>query len=187
MLRRALLGLLLLSPLAFAAGPPDSGTLDAQRKALDLLAPFDGLWRGPAKVLTPDGQWREFTQTERVGPLLGGTVRLVEGRGYQADGKLSFNAFAVISYSPRDQRYNFRSHAQGYVGDFPVEVRADGFSWTLPAGAGATIRYTATLNDGVWTEIGVRLVEGKEPMKMFEMAVKRVGPTDWPAAGALAP
>ena len=62
-MRRALLSLALLLSVApaFAAGPPDSqALLEAQRKALDLMAPFDGLWRGPAKILTPDGQWREF-------------------------------------------------------------------------------------------------------------------------------
>lgn len=187
-LRRTLLGLLLLSSSAFAAGPPDTAApIDAQRKALDLMAPFDGLWRGPAKILTPDGQWREFTQTERVGPLLGGSVRVVEGRGYRPDGQMSFNAFAVISFSPRDNRYNFRSYAQGHAGDFPVELRADGFTWSIPAGPGATIRYSATLKDGVWNEIGERLAEGKEPLKVFEMTVKKVGPTDWPAAGALTP
>jgi hypothetical protein len=177
----------LASAAACAAGAPDSAALlAAQRQAMQPLGIFDGTWRGPAKLISGDGQALLLTQTERVGSLLGGTVKLIEGRSHAPDGSSPFNALAVISYSPQAGKYNFRSHAQGYSGDFALEVRADGFTWTLPAGP-ATLRYTATVKDGVWTEIGERLVEGQAPVKTFEMTLQRIGPTDWPAAGAVAP
>jgi hypothetical protein len=47
------------------------------------------------------------------------------------------------------------------------------------------LRYTATVRDGVWTEIGERIVEGKPPVRTFEMRLKRIGSTDWPAGGAV--
>jgi hypothetical protein len=84
----------------------------------------------------------------------------------------------VISWSPREQRYNFRSHAQGHAGDFPVEILPDGFAWSIAAGP-ATIRYTATVKDGVWTEVGERLAAGAPPVRIFEMTLRRIGDAGW--------
>jgi len=177
--------LALASPSAPAAGAPDSAALlAAQRQAMQPLGILDGVWRGPAKIILPDGKEVLITQTERVGGFLGDTVKVIEGRGYAPDGTSPFNAFAVISYSPQSEKYNFRSYAQGYAGDFPMEVRPDGFTWSIKAGP-ATLRYTATVRDGVWVEVGERIVEGQAPVKTFEMSVRRVGATDWPAAGAV--
>jgi hypothetical protein len=185
LLTTSLLCMALAAPAHAAGDPRSAELLAAQARAMAPLSIFDGLWRGPATVTLPDGKTLQLTQTERVGSMLGGTLKVIEGRGYLPDGSAGFNAFAVISFSPQAGKYAFRSHAQGYAGDFPLEVRPDGFTWSTPAGPGATIRYTATLKDGVWTEIGERVVEGKPPMKMFEMQLKRIGSTDWPAGGAV--
>ena len=50
-----------------------------------------------------------------------------------------------------------------------------------------TIRYTAVVKDGVWREVGDRIAPDKEPVRFFEMTLKRVGHTDWPAGGAISP
>ena len=155
-----------------------------QRRSMQPLSIFDGTWRGPAKIILPDGKELLITQTERVGSFLSETVKVIEGRGYAQDGSITFNAFAVISYSPQSNKYNFHSYAQGYSGDFPLEVRPDGFTWSIKAGP-ATLRYTATVKDEVWVEVGERLVEGQVPVKTFEMTLRRIGNTDWPAAGAV--
>jgi hypothetical protein len=47
------------------------------------------------------------------------------------------------------------------------------------------IRYTAVIKGGEWREIGDRMMPGKEPIRFFEMNLKRVGDTSWPAAGAI--
>jgi hypothetical protein len=183
----AVFSLSLLPRAGSAADAPDAAALlAAQRQAIRPLAAFDGTWRGPAKVTLADGKVVEITQTERVGSFLDGSVKVIEGRGYAADGTQRFNAFAVLSYSPQTEKYNFRSYAQGYAGDFPLEVRPDGFTWSIKAGP-ATLRYTATVKDGVWTEIGERVVEGQPPVRTFEMTLRRIGSTDWPAAGAVPP
>lgn len=185
---RSLLACALLAAplLASAQGAPDSAArIEAQRQAMLPLAVIDGTWRGKATVSLPDGQKVEHTQTERVGSFLGGSVKVIEGRGFGSDGAVVFNAFGIISYSSQTGKHSMRSYAQGYSGDFPIEVRADGFSWSIPAGP-ATLRYTATVKDGVWTEVGERLVEGKPPVQTFEMTLQRIGNTDWPVAGAVA-
>ncbi len=173
-------------PTAWGAGPANEQLLQQQRTALHRLQQYDGVWRGEAKVFNPDGSTLSLTQTERVGPMLGGSIRVIEGRGYMIDGTLTFNAFAVISFAPATGRYTFRSYAQGYAGDFPLEVSDDGFRWSIQAGP-ATLRYTSTVKDGVWTEIGERIEAGKAPVKTFEMQLRRVSSTDWPSAGAPGP
>ena len=77
-----------------AAGPPDSKELiDEQRRAMMPLAIFDGTWRGPATATLAEGRRVELTQTERVGGFLGGSLKLIEGKGFAADGSVVFNAF----------------------------------------------------------------------------------------------
>lgn len=168
-------------------GRPDPATLLAsQREAMLRLAFMDGVWRGAAWTILPSGEKHSITQTERIGPFLDGSVKVIEGRGYDPDGKVTFNAFGTISYNPATRAYTLRSYAQGQVGDFVLTPTADGYIWELPMGA-MTIRYTAVIKDGAWREVGDRIVQGKEPVRFFEMNLKRVGDTNWPAAGAISP
>ena len=171
---------------ALGQGRPDPALIAAQREAMVPLAFMDGVWRGPAWTILASGEKHTVTQTERIGPFLNGSVKVIEGRGYDADGKVSFNAFATISFNPATRAYTMHSYAQGYVGDFSIKLTADGFVWEIPAGS-MKIRYTAVVKDGAWREVGDRITEGKEPVRFFEMNLKRIGDTDWPAAGAISP
>jgi hypothetical protein len=148
------------------------------------FALMDGVWRGPAWTILPSGEKHVITQTERIGPFLDGSVKVVEGRGYDPDGKITFNAFGTISYNPATRAYTMHSYAQGSVGDFVITPTPDGYVWEIPAGA-MTIRYTAVIKDGTLHEVGDRLIPGKEPVRFFEMTLKRLGDSSWPAAGAV--
>ena len=185
------LSLLLLMPgmalPALGQGRSDPATLiAAQREAMSRLSFMDGVWRGPAWTILPSGKKHNITQTERIGPFLDGLVKVIEGRGYDPDGKVTFNAFGTISYNAATRVYTLHSYAQGNVGDFVLTPTADGYIWEIPAGA-MTIRYTAVIKDGTWREVGDRIMPGKEPVRFFEMNLKRVGNTNWPAAGAVSP
>lgn len=165
-----------------AQGPPDpAARIAAQREAMAAFARMDGVWRGPAWSLTPGGR-RELVQTERIGPFLGGSVRVIEGRGYMANGSVGFNALGVISFDPAANAYTMTSWAQGHAGAFPIRPTADGYVWELPAGPGAVIRYTATIRDGTLREVGHRIAGDAPPVQIFEMNLRRVGDTAWPAA-----
>ena len=166
--------------------PAPAALIAAQREAMAPLAMMDGVWRGPAWTLLPSGEKHNVTQTERIGPFLDGSVKVIEGRGYDAEGKVSFNAFGTISWNPATHAYTLHSHALGQVGDFVLKPTADGYVWEIPAGP-ATIRYTAVIKGGAWREVGDRIVPGKEPARFFEMNLTRVGNTDWPAGGAVPP
>ena len=176
---------LVLPAAALAQGRFDpEAALTAQREAMTKLAMLDGEWRGTAWTITPAGEKHTVTQTERVGAMLGGSVRVIEGRGYEADGRVGFNAFAVISYQPDTKSYSMRSYASGRSGDFTVTPTADGFTWDIPAGP-MTIRHTATIKDGKWREVGDRILPGKEPVRFLEMNLERIGDSAWPAGGAV--
>jgi len=181
-------GLLLgsLDQVAAQGRPDPAALLAAQREAMQPLQAMNGVWRGTATMVEPNGEKRTITQTERIGPLLDGTLKVIEGRGYDAEGRLVFNSFGIVSYNPATRGYSMRSHARGLAGDFVFRPTADGFSWEIPAG-GATIRYTATIKGDSFHEIGERIVPGGEPMRFFEMTLKRIADTDWPAAGAAGP
>jgi hypothetical protein len=158
----------------------------AQRAAILKLAYMDGVWRGPAWTILPSGEKRDITQTERIGPFLDGSIKVIEGRGYDPDGTVTFNAFGTISFDQSTRAYTLHSYAQGRVGDFELKLNNDGYEWEIPAGP-MKIRYVAVIKDGAWREVGDQIAPGKEPVRFFEMNLKRVGDTDWPAGGAISP
>lgn len=167
------------------SGPWDPATrLAAEREAMQALAFLDGTWRGTATTERATGG---LVHTERVGTLLGGTIRLVEGRSYDSRGESPFNAFGVITYDPVRRTYGMRAHAMGYAADLPFEVRPDGFSWTQPMGTNVSIHYTATVRDGEWHEVGDRVAGASPPVRVFEMRLRRIGPSEWPQADSVPP
>lgn len=185
---RYLLAAMLLSLLAFPAAAQDprspEAMMAAQREAMAKLDWMDGVWRGQARVLTPQG-WQEIVQTERVGDFLDGTVKLIEGRGYNVHGDTVFNALGIVSYDPESGEYVMRSYALGRSGTFDFDPAENGYSWSIPAGPGAQVVYTARLEDGRWHQSGARIAGEAEPMPLYEMTLDRVGDSDWPAAGAV--
>jgi len=180
----AVLGLTFASPLAAQTRQDPQALIAAQRQAMTPFARMDGVWRGSAWSTTPNGR-HEITQTERIGPFLGGSVRMIEGRGYNADGSVGFNALGIISYQADTNSYTISSWAMGRGGVFPFRPTADGYEWEVPAGPGATIRYTATVTADTLVERGFRVAGSAPPVQIFEMNLRRVGATDWPGAGAV--
>lgn len=189
--RLAAMVLLLLTtaeaPAADTPPRPDPASLiTAQREAMKRLAFMDGVWRGTAWSLMASGEKHTVTQTERIGPFLDGSVKVIEGRGYDPDGKVTFNALGIVSYDPLKHAYSMHSYALGMSGDFSFLPNDDGYVWEIPAGP-VTMRYTATIKDSTWNEVGDRMTAGKESVRFFEMNLTRVGDTNWPAAGAVPP
>jgi hypothetical protein len=179
--------LLLLASPALAQAPPGADTLLAlQRAAMAKLSFMDGVWRGPAWTILPGGTRHSVTQTERIGPFLGGAVKVIEGRGYGANDSVTFNAFGIVSYDPTRKAHTLHSYAMGMAGDFVFMPADSGYSWEIPAGT-MTIRYTAVVRRGKWREIGERVVTGGDAIQFFEMNLARVSDTSWPGAGAIPP
>ena len=167
------------------AQAPGSAALSAKQVAMmQPLAWMDGRWRGEAVIQSPGGEIK-LTQTERVGPMLGGAIRVIEGRGFDSQGKLAFNAAATMVYDPATEKYAMHAFSDGRVGVFKLDVQSNGYAWETPAGT-ATIRYTAVFQDGVWTETGDFVLPGAPPRPFFVMKLRRIGSTKWPSAGGVA-
>lgn len=182
----AAIAVIVATPVLAQMPPDPAPRLAAQKQAMGRLAMMDGVWRGPAWTTRADGGRHEITQTERIGPLLDGTVKVLEGRGYMADGATGFNALAVISYEPSTEAFTLHSYAMSQKGDFSLKPTADGYVWEIPAGP-MVIRYTAVIKGDAWREIGEQIMPGRPPAQFFEMNLKRVGDSAWPTAGAIPP
>lgn len=157
--------------------------IQAEKAAMQPLKKMVGIWRGKATIITRSGK-HTITQTERVGPFLGGSVMVMEGRGYEPNGNVSFNALGIISYAPSSKTYTMRAYAQGHAGTFALEPVDDGFKWAIKAGP-VSMHYTATIKNGTWHEVGRRTLPSGKSVKFFEMTLHRTGDTDWPSAGAV--
>jgi hypothetical protein len=113
-----------LAATAFAQAPQDPRPLiAAQKEAMAPLRYMGGVWRGPATTVRAGGEKHTITQTERIGAFLDGSVKVIEGRGYDAQGQVTFNALGIISYDPAKKAYSMRSYALGHAGDFPVTLK----------------------------------------------------------------
>jgi hypothetical protein len=179
--------LLVLGDHAVAQRPDPAALIASQTEAMRALASMDGQWRGTATVSEGEGSRLSFTQTERIGPFLGGSVKVIEGRGYSDTGAVRFNALGIVSFDPATRAYTLHSHALGRVGDFAFVPTADGYRWEIPLGPAGTIRYVATIKDGELHEVGDRIAPDGAALRIFEMRLKRIGDSDWPAAGAVGP
>lgn len=192
MMRKAILaGALFLAASTATTGAawaqtPQAGVQAAQREAITKLSRMQGVWVGQASGINPDQSRYSVTQTERIGPMLDGTILVIEGRGYRADRSTGFNAFAVLSYDPEASKYELRSYAQGYSGTFELKPTDNGYVWEVPAGPGV-MRYTSDITDTTYHEVGDFIMPGMAPMRAFEMTLTRRGDTDWPAANPVDP
>jgi hypothetical protein len=170
-------------PAAAAAFVPAPVTATKELAAgMARLSFMRGVWRGQASGTTAEGTHYTVTQTEHMGPMLGGDIVVVEGRGYKDDGTTGFNAFAVVSYDPRKATYEIRSYAMGFAGTFELKLTDTGYIWEVPAGPSSVVRFTATVTGDTWREVGEYVAAGKPPVPDFEMNLKRIGDTDWPLA-----
>jgi len=179
----------LLIPLLFCGAAfsqsvsPDYSEHKKQIAQFDML---DGTWVGEGWMITPQGERVTYTQTERVGSFLHGNIKMIEGRAYDADGSVRFNALGIISFQHREGTLNFRSYAMGREGDYVIQPTDNGFIWEIPMGD-ALIRYTAVISNDTWVETGERIAEGQSPFTFLRMELTRTGDTDWPAAKPVTP
>lgn len=179
---------------ASAAGAPGGApqmtpaqVVTAQQAAIARLSALDGVWRGTGAMTDRPGDAPDqMTMAVRVGSALDGTLKIIETRGYLANGTLRFHSFNTISFDPQRAEYTMNARAGGRSGNFSFRPTDEGYAWNIGSPE-AGIRYTGTVAGGEWKERGLSVAPGREPQFMSESALRRVGATDWPEAGALGP
>lgn len=177
---------------AAQATPPTPAATPAQleanqRAALAHLSRFDGIWRGASVANLPDGTKRELTATYRSGPMLGGAMRLNEGRSYRPDGQMGLNLIGITEHDPVTGVSRYRVSYGGKLYDHKLTMTPTGYTFVVTAPNGATNSFTVSVEGDRWTEIAMRTDPGKTPVEQFRMSMTRVAKTDWPIGVPLGP
>ena len=173
-LARIFVAAALLTAVPTAAQMPDEAAMIAeQQEAMAALSWMDGTWEGTVTTQTPGGEIT-LTQTERIETMANGTVRLIEGRGFNAEGELEFNAIGLIVYDPETDQYAMTASARGRATQAWLRPTESGFEWGFENGP-AKISYSATYEDGVWSEEGFFEFGDMPKTKFLEMRLERTG------------
>lgn len=164
-------GLSLLAAEAAQAQQP------AERPA-EALGFLIGEWEGTGWAAGPDGQRGTFRIHELIQSGAAGHAVSLHGVGRaEIDGaeRVVHDAFAMIWAAP-EGGYRIRSVVmQGYSGETSIEVSENGFTWGVDAGSAGETRYTATVADDVWHEVGERRASTDAAWEVFlEMTLERV-------------
>lgn len=163
-----------LLPWAAFAQPDFTQLAQQKIKALDMMV---GNWEGTGYLTTPTGK-ESSKVTESIQYKLNNTVIVAEGKGVATiDGaeKVVHDALGVISFNPFTQQYQMNSFiAKGMSTQAKFEIKdATNIVWWIEAGP-TTIRYSLTIENNTWVEIGERSMDGENWQQFFEMKLKKV-------------
>lgn len=144
------------------------------RKQIAALQSFVGKWHGVAKVQQPGGSMITINQEENVNWELDSLLLRIEGIGKDpASKKISFHAFAIISFNSATQQLTMRSYThEGRQADAYFKVLgSDKFEWGFDTpGNQGKVRYTITISDGnKWVEKGEYSPNGTQWMPFITM------------------
>ncbi|HMW03349.1 MAG TPA: hypothetical protein PKZ53_04400 [Acidobacteriota bacterium] len=151
----------------------------AQMAAMKKLEGMVGDWAGSGWIeMGPQRQ--TFTSLETVQSRLNGMVLIIEGlhtSKLEAGGpeKVIHHALAWLSFDDQTNQYRMRPHkADGASLDtFLVPTENGSWQWGIPSPNGGSIRYTITLKEKKWQEVGEFSMDGKQWRKFFEMNLEK--------------
>jgi len=169
-MRYTLLALLLGAAFLCPAQQPN---LTAQRDAMKKLDFLAGKWSGDASVSRGPGGPLKIIQSENVQFKLDGLIMLIEGTGRDADGKVVFQALAIVSYDDSTSVYRFRAYNDGHYLDTELKVLTHGFSWGFEAGPLKVNNNMKLSEKGEWVEATESTYGATPPRKSVEMVLKR--------------
>lgn len=164
---------LMLVPV-LAMAQPDFSQLAKEKMA--LLDHMVGTWKGTGYAYTPQGK-ESSDVTEVIQYKLDKTVLFVEGKGIKTmeDGtqKVVHDALGIISFHPFTKKYYMNSFiSKGMSTKADLKIEDNRIIWWFETGPN-TIRYTLTIADGQWVEIGERSTDGENWQQFFEMKLKK--------------
>lgn len=173
----AVILLVLATTFVAAAQQPDHAA-DRQRTEVKKLEKLVGYWEGDGWIQQGPNKY-EFRGTEIVQGKVDGVALLVEGN-YRAkttdgtQGKIIHETLAVLSYNTKTSIFDFRTFlangSQGIHEMKPSGENAYVWGFTTPSGE---MRYTITIANNVWGEIGEMSKDGKTWTKFFEMNLQK--------------
>ncbi|HEY0115233.1 MAG TPA: hypothetical protein VGB54_05895 [Allosphingosinicella sp.] len=167
--------LAVMTPAAADAQPAAPAVAPVLGERIAGLGWMVGDWRGTGWTILPDGSRSTFDSRETVTVRMHGEGLLVEGV-HSATGhpdRIVHDAIGIISWDRRRNAVLMRTAlAGGMAGDFPIEIRANGFAWRIEF-PGGRIDYLAEYRDGAWVERGRRTGADGRSVDFFEMTLRR--------------
>jgi len=160
----------------FALSAQDfSEAAKAKVKVLEYLV---GEWEGEGWVITPQGLKETSQVEESISFELDETVIKLRGVGMadkEGNQVKVHDALGVLYYDIFRQAYKMDSWiARGMHTSANVEIMEEGkLKWWFEAGPSTTIRYTITIEDGAWNEVGEMSQDGTNWRHFFEMNLTR--------------
>lgn len=160
--------------LTCTAAAQDQSVIDAKKAEMKKIEKLAGQWKGSGWIQR--GAERDtFTGTETVQKKLDGLALLVEGSFSNPEGKAIHQTLAVLSSNDKMNGYVFATYlANGITGIQDFQVLGDHFQWGFAIPGVGTVRYTITVTDAAWSEIGEFSRDGKSWIRNFEMKLDRV-------------
>lgn len=159
--------------LALLASQPDAKV--STPLADHPVARMVGTWRGTVTAMGRDGQWHMGVAVERARWNLAGTAIIVEGYGYSEDPAtgertVRHDALGVIEHDAAAGAPRFYARRAGA----PFEshtLQADPdtgvMTWSPKSPQGVTIRFTLTITDRRWHEVGEMSPDGGQTWNRF--------------------
>ena len=142
-----------------------------------------GKWEGEGWMMFGLEETHTFFQIETVTSKLNGLLLVIEGLGTvgtsdEEESTIIHNAFAVLSFDSKNQRFVMRAHKEGGAfteADALVDDNGD-FIWGFNHPFAGELRFTIKKNDkGQWYEIGeVSNDDGNSWFQNFEMLLNKV-------------
>jgi hypothetical protein len=152
---------------------PKKETTDALQKISFLT----GSWKGTGWMqMGPEKH--SFNQTESIFSKVNGTIIQIDGLGkdQQNPDIIIHQAFAIISYDILNGKYLMKAF-RGDGGQIDAEAKLVGdniFQWSFSTSMTGQIKYTITVSNNKWTEIGEMSSDsGKSWNKYFEMTLDK--------------
>lgn len=151
------------------------------------LAKFIGRWEGESSMAMPGGpgsapQPQIAKVVETAQWKLGGTAVLVEGRGAMNDPatgeeRVVHDALGLMRFDPKSRSLRFLAFkANEPTVDAELQTLDNGdLRWAMEPAPGRHVRFTITLTDDTWKEIGEFSPDGGQTWRQFlTMNLKRV-------------
>ena len=156
-------------------GACDAASSDPALDAMKALPRLEGRWTGEGWMRMGPGDPMRFVGEETVESRLDGRLLVVEGLHRTPDGsKIVHHAFGVFSWDGSAKNYKFTTYvANRGGGEHAARLEGDALVWDLAGAEGPKRRFTITVKDDQWKEVGH--VQYKDQwVQFFEMTMKRV-------------
>ncbi|MFI5152880.1 MAG: hypothetical protein ACHQET_06065 [Chitinophagales bacterium] len=145
--------------------------------AIQRISFLTGTWKGSGWIQMGP-QKNTFTQTETISSKVNGTVIQIDGQGkdQQKSDVIIHQAFAIISYDVENSKYLMKAfRGDGGQIDANAKLLDDHtFEWRFSTAMTGQIKFTITVVNNRWTEIGeMSRDNGKNWYKYFEMVLDK--------------